>query len=889
MKVESEPRARRGAISMLEDSVSIKVEAEIGANSFSLEAGKLAEQANGAVLVRYGDTVVLATAVASKEPREGTDFFPLTIDYEERMYAAGKIPGGFIKRESRPSEAAILAMRLTDRPIRPLFPKGYRNDVQVVLTVLSTDQENDPDMLALNGASAALSISDIPFEGPVGAVRVGRIDGQFVINPTNSQLAESTLDLVVAGTRDAVMMVEAGAKILPEAVMADAIEYGQRELQKSIDLQEKLVAMAGKPKKVPFLGPKADSVAKLGAALADPHAEFVVLDVETTAIKPENGYIVDLAAIRIRNGEVVDRFESLVNPGGAIIGHQVHGISNDDVANAPTAADALPRLIEWIGDAAVVAHNASFDLPFILRHLPTDVRWEPKAVYDTLELAYQLYPDAGAYKLSDLVRFVFGRDHVTAHRAMPDAEVTAELFIELTSNLPARLDAIRGDLAAEVRRARESYNRAEQGDQLEDVRRRHGIGSALMDVLTKATVRELVLSENIRIDGRDTTTIRPISVEVGLLPRTHGSGLFTRGQTQALSIATLGPSSDVQRMDTISPETEKRYLHHYNMPPYSVGEAKFMRGPGRREIGHGALAERALLPVLPSADEFPYVIRVVSEVVSSNGSTSMASTCGSTLALMDAGVPIKAPVAGAAMGLITDPKTGRNAVLTDITGKEDAYGDMDFKVTGTAEGVTALQMDIKTGGITTEIMRDALEQARVGRLFILDKMTATISASRSELSQYAPRIITMKIPVDKIRDVIGAGGKVIRQITAETGTQINVEDDGTIQIASVSGEASEKAVRWIEGLTRDVEVGKEYIGKVTRIMNFGAFVEILPGKEGLVHISQLADYRVPRVEDVVSIGDELMVIVTEIDRMGRINLSRRAAMERHMAKAGSPS
>ena len=466
---------------------------------------------------------------------------------------------------------------------------------------------------------------------------------------------------------------------------------------------------------------------------------------------------------------------------------------------------------------------------------------------------------------------------------------TAELFINLTDSLPQRLDAIRSDISDEIRRGRENYDRSEQGDRLEDIRRRHGIGSALMDVLTKATSRELVLSENVRIDGRDTTTIRPISVEVGVLPRTHGSGIFTRGQTQALSIATLGPASDVQRLDTISPETEKRYLHHYNFPPYSVGEARPMRGPGRREIGHGALAERALLPVLPTVDEFPYTIRVVSEVVSSNGSTSMASTCGSTLALMDAGVPIKAPVAGAAMGLITDPKSGRYAVLTDITGKEDAYGDMDFKVTGTSEGVTALQMDIKTGGITTEIMRDALEQARVGRLFILDKMTATISASRSELSQYAPRIITMRIPVDKIRDVIGAGGKVIRQITAETGTQINVEDDGTIQIASVSGEASEKAVRWIEGLTRDVEVGKEYIGKVTRIMNFGAFVEILPGKEGLVHISQLADYRVPRVEDVVSIGDELMVIVTEIDRMGRINLSRRAAMERHMAKAGSPS
>jgi DNA polymerase III epsilon subunit family exonuclease len=833
--------------------------------------------------------VILATAVASKEPREGTDFFPLTIDFEERMYAAGKIPGGFIKRESRPSEAAILAMRLTDRPIRPLFPKGYRNDVQVVLTVLSADQENDPDILAVNGASAALSVSGIPFLGPAGAVRVGRIDGQFVTNPTYSQLEQSDLDLVVAGTRDAVMMVEAGAKILPESTMADAIEYGQRELQKSIDLQDKLVATAGTPKKMPFIGPKADSVVKLGKALASGQTDFVVFDVETTAMKPENGYIVDLAALRVRGGQVVDRFESLLNPGRSIVGHQVHGISDQDVASAPTAAEVLPKFVEWVGDAGIVAHNVSFDLPFLLRHLPNDVKWEPTAVYDTLELGYQLYPDAGSYKLADLLRFVFGREHEAAHRAMPDAQATADLFIHLTDGLTERLDAVRKDISDEIRRGREGYNRAEQGQRIEDIRRRHGIGSALMDTLLKATVREMVLSEGIRIDGRDTSTIRPISVEVGILPRTHGSGLFTRGQTQVLSIATLGPSSDVQRLDTISPETEKRYIHHYNMPPYSTGEAKFMRGPGRREIGHGALAERALVPVLPTEAEFPYVIRVVSEAVSSNGSTSMASTCGSTLALMDAGVPIKAPVGGVAMGLITEAGTGRYAVLTDITGKEDAFGDMDFKVTGTTEGVTALQMDIKTAGITPEILRDALEQARKGRLFIIDKMTQTISASRSELSQYAPRIITVKIPVDKIRDVIGAGGKVIRQITAETGTQINVEDDGTIQIASTSGEASDKAVRWIEGLTRDVEVGKEYLGKVTRIMNFGAFVEILPGKEGLVHISQLADYRVPRVEDVVSIGDELMVVVTEIDRMGRVNLSRRAAMERHMAKAGTSS
>ncbi len=866
--------------------MSNKVEAPIGDQTFSLEAGKLAEQADGAVLVRYGDSVVLATAVAAKESRDGADFFPLTVDYEERMYAAGKIPGGFIKRESRPSEAAILAMRLTDRPIRPLFPKGYYNDVQVVLTVLSADQENDPDILALNGASAALSISGIPFMGPVGAVRVGRVNGEFVTNPTTSQLAESDLDLVVAGTRDAVMMVEAGAKIVPESVMADAIAYGHAEAQKSIDLQDKLVATVGKPKKQPFIGPKADSVAKLGDRLANGEGEFVVVDLETTSMKPELGSIVDVAALRVRDGKVVDRFESLVNPGRSIIGHQIHGISDSDVSQAPTAAEVLPKLVEFIGSAPLVAHNIAFDLPFITRHLPTDMTWEPAAIFDTLELAYQLYPEAGSYKLADLVRFVFGRDHGAAHRAMPDAEATADLFINLTAGLADRLGAIRSDIADEVREARDHYDRSEQGERFEDIRRRHGIGSPLMDVLTKATVRELVLSENVRIDGRDTATIRPITVEVGVLPRTHGSGLFQRGQTQALSIATLGPSSDRQRMDTISPETEKRYLHHYNMPPYSVGEAKFMRGPGRREIGHGALAERALLPVLPTEAEFPYVIRVVSEVVSSNGSTSMASTCGSTLALMDAGVPIKAPVAGAAMGLISDKATGRYAVLTDITGKEDAYGDMDFKVTGTAEGVTALQMDIKVAGITVEIMRDALEQARVARLFILDKMTSVISASREELSPFAPRITTIKIPVDKIRDVIGAGGKVIRQITAETGTEINIEDDGTIQIAATSGEAAQKAIAWIEGLTKDVEVGKEYLGKVTRIMNFGAFVEILPGKEGLVHISELSDRRVPRVEDVVSIGDELIVVVTEIDRMGRVNLSRRAAMERHMARNG---
>jgi len=853
----------------------------------TIETGRMALLAGGSVTVRYGDTLLLGTANRS-DPRPGLDFFPLTIDFEERMYAAGKIPGGFIKRESRPSEGAILAARLTDRPIRPLFPEGYKDDVQAVLTVLSTDQENNPDILGTIAASAALTISEIPFLGPIASVRVGRIDGEFVVNPLFSQMAESELDLVVSGTRDAIMMVEAGAKILPESVMAEAIMFGHRSLAPILDLQDQLREQVGKPKRVPFIERGTESVGAFLQAVKDDRA-MVVFDLETTAMKPEAGFIVDVAALRLRDGQIVDRFESLVNPGRPIVGHQVHGIKTEDVANAPTAAEVLGNFVDWVGETPIVAHNAAFDVPFLLRHLPNDRKWAPAAVFDTLELGYQLYPDAGAYKLADLVRFVFGRDHAAAHRAMPDAEATAELFLHFTSGLSERLDALRQEIADEVRGARDNYNRTEQGDRLEDIRRRHGIASPLMDAVSKATVRELVLSENVRIDGRDTKTIRPISVEVGILPRTHGSGLFTRGQTQALSIATLGPSSNVQRMDTISPETEKRYMHHYNMPPYSVGEAKFMRGPGRREIGHGALAERALLPVLPDASEFPYAIRVVSECVSSNGSTSMASTCGSTLALMDAGVPIKAPVAGAAMGLITDKETGRYAVLTDITGKEDAYGDMDFKVTGTADGVTALQMDIKTGGITIEIMRDALDQARDARLHILGKMTEVISASREDLSQYAPRITTIKIPVDKIRDVIGAGGKVIRQITAETGTQINVEDDGTIQIAATTGEAAKKAIAWIEGLTKDVEVGKEYLGKVTRIMNFGAFVEILPGKEGLVHISQLADYHVPRVEDVVSIGDELMVVVTEIDRMGRVNLSRRAAMERHMAKAGDRS
>ncbi len=551
--------------------MAIKVEAEIGGQGFSFEAGKLAEQADGAVIVRYGDSVVLATAVASKKPREGVDFFPLTIDYEERMYAAGKIPGGFIKRESRPSEAAILAMRLTDRPLRPLFPKGFRNDVQVVLTVLSADQENDPDILAINGASAALSISSIPFVGPIGAVRVGRIDGQFVTNPTNSQLDESELDLVVAGTRDAVMMVEAGAKILPESVMADAIVYGQAELQKSIELQDKLVATAGSPKKMPFVGPKADSVVKLGQALAHGDGEFVIFDLETTAMKPENGYIVDLAALRVRDGKVVDRFESLVNPGRSIVGHQVHGLSDADVASAPTAADILPKFAEWVGDAPVVAHNISFDLPFVLRHLPNDVKWEPKAVYDTLEMAYQLYPDAGSWKLGDLIRFVFGRDHASAHRAMPDAEATAELFIEMIGGLAQQLDAVRADIADEIRRGREGYNRSEQGDRLEDIRRRHGIGSGLMDVLTKATSRELVAQRG-HPDRRTRHEDDPSHQRRGGCPAAHAR------------VGPLHARSDAGALDRDPGSLEQRPAPRHHLP----GDGEALPAP----LQHAALLGR---------------------------------------------------------------------------------------------------------------------------------------------------------------------------------------------------------------------------------------------------------------------------------------------------------
>jgi len=681
----------------------------IGDRTLSMEVGKLALQAGGAVTVRFGDTVVLVTACASAGPREGIDFLPLTIDYEERLYAAGKIPGSFFRREGRPSTEAVLAGRLTDRPLRPLFPKGYRNDVQVVITVLSADQENDPDILATMGASTALCMSDIPFSELVSSVRVGYIDGQYVVNPTFAQLQESQLDLVVASTREAVMMVEAGAKEVSEDLILGAIRFAHETNQEIIALQQEIIAEHGQPKKP--------------LTVEEPPAEL---------------------------GQEVARF----------------------------AQDRMGEII---------------------------------AALDKSE------------------------------RGSATAERRQELL--------------------------ERFGETYQPEQL----------LAALDQEIKREVRARILRDDARPDGRKPTEIRTITCEVGILPRAHGSGLFNRGQTQVLTIATLGSMGEAQRLDTLSPEDSKRFLHHYNFPPFSVGEVRRMGSPSRRDLGHGALAERAIEPVIPSEEDFPYTIRLVSEVLSSNGSTSMASTCGSTLSLMDAGVPIKAPVAGIAMGLIMG-EDGNYKVLTDIAGIEDALGDMDFKVAGTAEGITALQMDIKVKGINVEVMKEALAQAREARLFLLGKMQETISESRGELSQYAPRMYRIQISPEKIGTVIGPGGRVIRSIIEETKCSIDVEDDGTVYVGSSDQEMANRALEIIKGLTRDVEVGTIYTGKVTRLLNFGAFVEIMPGKEGLVHISELADYRVPSVEDVVQVGDEIMVMVTEIDGMGRINLSRRAVL-----------
>ena len=685
-------------------------EMELGGRKLVIENGKMAKQANGAVLVRYGDTVVLVTATASAEPREGVDFFPLTVDYEEKMYAAGKIPGGFIKREGRPSSDAILCARLIDRPIRPLFPKGYRNDVQIVATVMSVEQDNAPELAAMIGASAALTVSDIPFNGPIAGVRVGRVNDEFVINPTEEQRKVSTLNLTVAGSYDAVMMVEAGANELPEEVILDAILFGHQEIKRIVEFQNEIRNECGKEKRE----------AKL----------FTVPEELMTAVRD---YTKDRLDEATRNPDKLDR------------------------------------------DAHIADINAEAMEHFLVE-----------------------YP-----------------------------EMDKEIAI------------------------------------------------ALHDI-EKEIVRRMITHEKIRPDGREVEEVRPVSCEVGLLPRTHGSGLFTRGQTQILTVTTLGPLGDEQIIDGLGPETTKHYIHHYNFPGYSVGEAKPIRSPGRREIGHGALAERALVPVIPTTEEFPYTIRLVSEVLESNGSSSMGSVCGSTLSLMNAGVPIKRPVSGVAMGLVKEGE--KYTILTDIQGMEDALGDMDFKVAGTTEGVTAIQMDIKVAGIDRDILYSALQQAKRGRAFILGKMLECIDKPAAELSPYAPRVETIKIKVDKIRDVIGTGGKVVKKIIDETGVQIDIHEDGNIFISSVDAESMKKARQMIEDIVREVEVGEVYTGKVTRLMKFGAFIEVLPGKEGLCHISQLADHRVEKVEDVVQVGDQLQVKVVEIDDKGRVNLSHKACL-----------
>ena len=685
----------------------------VGGRLLEFELGKICEQANGQVMVKYGESVVSVTVCASKEAREDIDFLPLSCDYEEKMYASGKIPGGFIRREGRPSEKAILSSRLMDRPLRPLFPKGYHNDVVVVATVMSVDLDCETDIMAMVGASVAIATSDIPWEGPIAAVRVGRVDGRFIINPTLEQREQSDINLTVAGTKDAIMMVEAGADEVSEEVMLDAIFFGHEEIKKLVEFIDEIVAEVGKPKK-----------------------ELVIKQI------PED---IDAAVRAYATGRMQEAIHTF---------------------------DKLERLDNM--DAVEV---------------------------ETKEHFAEIYPDNEK------------------------------------------------DIAAVL------YN------------------------ITKESVRNMILDEGIRPDNRKTTEIRPVWCETGLLPRVHGSGLFTRGQTQVMSTCTLAPSSEAQMIDGITEQTEKRYMHHYNFPGYCTGEAKSPRSPGRREIGHGALAERALLPVIPPVEEFPYALRVVSDVLSSNGSSSMGSTCGSTLALMDAGVPIKRPVSGIAMGLISrteEDGSQKIAVLSDIQGMEDFLGDMDFKVTGTEVGVTAIQMDIKIHGLSREILEKALAQAKEGRAHILDVMLEEIPKPRKEMSKYAPRSINMMIDPDKIRIVIGPGGKTINRIIDETGVKIDIAEDasGLISIYSSDMAGAEAAKREIELLTKDAEVGQTYEGKVTKIMSFGAFIEILPGKEGLLHISKMADHRVEKVEDVMNVGDEVKVRVYEIDKQNRINLER---------------
>ncbi|UNC91843.1 polyribonucleotide nucleotidyltransferase [Candidatus Contubernalis alkaliaceticus] len=683
---------------------------DVAGDMLIIETGRLAKQAHGAVLVRIKDTAVLVTATVSKEPREGIDFFPLTVDYEERLYSVGKIPGGFIKREGRPTEKAILSARLIDRPIRPLFPKVFRNAVHVVATVLSVDQDCPPEIPALIGASAALSISKIPFLGPIAAVMVGMVDGQLVINPNQEESEKSSLKLIVAGTKDAIMMVEAGALELPEEKMLEAILFGHEEIKKIVQLQEEMVLKVGVEK------------------------------------------------MKHQEAQLDEAFENAVR------------------------GQVTEKLSGVLGIKDKIERETKVD------------------------------------------------------------EIRKEALLHFEEEYP--------EMERQI--------------------------SKLTETILKEETRKKIVHEGIRPDGRKTDEIRQITSEVGILPRTHGSGLFTRGQTQVLTVCTLGAMGDVQMLDGLGLEESKKFMHHYNFPPFSVGESGFMRGPGRREIGHGALAEKAILSLLPDEEDFPYTIRLVSEVLESNGSTSMGSVCASCLSLMDAGVPIKRMISGIAMGLIKEED--KVAVLSDIQGMEDFYGDMDFKVAGTREGITALQMDIKIKGVSREVLEVALKQGKAGYMFIMDKMAEVIPEPRGELSPYAPRIFTMHIHPDKIREVIGPGGKIINKIVSETGVKIDIENDGTIYIAAFDQEGGTKAREMIEALTKDVEAGVVYMGKVTRVEKYGAFMEVLPGKEGLCHISQLDLNRVAKTEDVVKVGDELLVKVLDIDDRGRINISRKAAM-----------
>ena len=700
----------------------------IGSQTISFETGKLAKQADGSVIVRLGDTMVLVTACYAANPREGIDFLPLTVDYREYTYASGRIPGGFFKREGKPSEKEVLTSRMTDRPIRPLFPNGWRHETQVIALVLSADSENDSDVLAITGASAALAISEIPFQKTIASVRVGLVDGQYVINPTYPQRRQSRLDLIVAGSRDGIVMVEAGAKEAAEEEVVEALDKAQTAIRQIVDVIDDLAKEVGKKKR---------EVAKKEVS-----REFY-REVEEKVLVPLS------EAMRIRG--------KLEN-------------------------------------------------------------------YDRVD----------------------------------------EVLEELIASLPE----------GEVQRKVEA--------------------KSIFKELKEKVLRDEVLDRGVRLDGRKFDEIRAIWSEVGVLPRVHGSAVFTRGETQALVTATLGTADDQQKVETVDGDGYKRFMLHYNFPPFSVGEVAFLRGPGRREVGHGALAERALTPVVPPEDKFPYTVRVVSDILESNGSSSMASVCGGTMAMMDAGVPLAAPVAGIAMGLIMDEQTGKHAVLSDIAGAEDHYGDMDFKVAGTSKGITALQMDIKVGGITADVMREALHQARAGRLFILEKMAETLATPRGNISTFAPRIITIKIPVDKIRDVIGPGGKMIRSIIDRTGVKIDVEDDGRVNVASADEASARKAIGMIQELTATPELNKTYLGKVQRITDFGAFVEIMPGTDGLLHVSEIANHRVKDVRDELKEGEQLLVKVINIDPTGKIRLSRKAllnaaeAAQAASAPAGKP-